>query len=160
MDRFALKLRCAVWASGGCKCDLGLAERAGLRGGGFGRFLLVDAGHSRVHHLDEQEYDQSHDQEIDHRSDKFAVIQCDIARDIPRELVEVHAAEQTQNRVDDVIYQRRDKVDLRVQGQPGLQSDFQDSQGYTEKPCLEKKKKRSSSLSLSEPFTYTSGRAS
>ena len=27
---------------------------------------------------------------------------------------------------------------LWVQGQPGLQSEFQDSQGYTEKPCLEK----------------------
>jgi hypothetical protein len=27
-----------------------------------------------------------------------------------------------------------------VQGQPGLQSEFQDSQGYTEKPCLEKQK--------------------
>ena len=26
--------------------------------------------------------------------------------------------------------------------QPGLQSEFQDSQGYTEKPCLEKKKKK------------------
>jgi hypothetical protein len=25
-----------------------------------------------------------------------------------------------------------------VPGQPGLQSEFQDSQGYTEKPCLEK----------------------
>ena len=24
-------------------------------------------------------------------------------------------------------------------GQPGLQSEFQDSQGYTEKPCLQKK---------------------
>jgi hypothetical protein len=29
-----------------------------------------------------------------------------------------------------------------VQGQPGLQSEFQDSQGYTEKPCLEKPKKK------------------
>jgi hypothetical protein len=29
-------------------------------------------------------------------------------------------------------------VDFWVQGQPGLQSEFQDSQGYTEKPCLEK----------------------
>jgi hypothetical protein len=29
---------------------------------------------------------------------------------------------------------------LRVRGQPGLQSEFQDSQGYTEKPCLEKPK--------------------
>jgi hypothetical protein len=25
-----------------------------------------------------------------------------------------------------------------IRGQPGLQSEFQDSQGYTEKPCLEK----------------------
>jgi hypothetical protein len=28
-------------------------------------------------------------------------------------------------------------VDFWVQGQAGLQSEFQDSQGYTEKPCLE-----------------------
>lgn len=28
-----------------------------------------------------------------------------------------------------------------VQGQPGLQSQFQDSQGYTGKPCLKKKTK-------------------
>jgi hypothetical protein len=27
-------------------------------------------------------------------------------------------------------------VDFWVPGQPGLQSEFQDSQGYTEKPCL------------------------
>jgi hypothetical protein len=27
-------------------------------------------------------------------------------------------------------------------GQPGLQSEFQNSQGYTEKPCLEKEKKK------------------
>jgi hypothetical protein len=27
-------------------------------------------------------------------------------------------------------------------GQPGLQSEFQDSQGYIEKPCLKKKKKK------------------
>jgi hypothetical protein len=30
------------------------------------------------------------------------------------------------------------QVDLQVQGQPGLQSEFQGSQGYTEKPCFEK----------------------
>jgi hypothetical protein len=29
-----------------------------------------------------------------------------------------------------------------VQGQSGLQSEFQDSQGYTEKPCLENKTKQ------------------
>jgi hypothetical protein len=35
---------------------------------------------------------------------------------------------------------RQRQVDFWVQGQPGLQSEFQDSQGYTEKPCLKKKK--------------------
>jgi hypothetical protein len=29
-----------------------------------------------------------------------------------------------------------------VQGQPGLQSEFQDNQGYTEKPCLDKPKNK------------------
>jgi hypothetical protein len=33
-------------------------------------------------------------------------------------------------------------VDFLVPEQPGLQSEFQDSQGYTEKPCLEKKGKK------------------
>jgi hypothetical protein len=37
---------------------------------------------------------------------------------------------------------RQRQVDFWVRGQPGLQSEFQDSQGYTEKPCLEKKKKK------------------
>jgi hypothetical protein len=32
------------------------------------------------------------------------------------------------------------QVDFWVRGQPGLQSGFQDSQGYTEKPCLKKPK--------------------
>ena len=31
---------------------------------------------------------------------------------------------------------------LRVQDQPGLQHEFQDSQGYTEKPCQEKTKSK------------------
>jgi hypothetical protein len=33
------------------------------------------------------------------------------------------------------------QADFWVWGQPGLQSEFQDSLGYTEKPCLKKKKK-------------------
>jgi hypothetical protein len=33
-------------------------------------------------------------------------------------------------------------MDLWVWGQPGLQSEFQDSQGYTEKPRLEKQNKK------------------
>jgi hypothetical protein len=37
---------------------------------------------------------------------------------------------------------RQRQEDFWVQGQPGLQSEFQDSQGYTEKPCLEKQKKK------------------
>ena len=36
--------------------------------------------------------------------------------------------------------ERQRQVDLWVQDQPDLQSELQDSQGYTEKPCLEKKK--------------------
>ena len=36
---------------------------------------------------------------------------------------------------------RQRQADFWVGGQPGLQSEFQDSQGYTEKPCLEKPKK-------------------
>jgi hypothetical protein len=35
---------------------------------------------------------------------------------------------------------RQRQVDLWVWGQPGLQSEFKDSQGYTEKPCLEQTK--------------------
>ena len=34
------------------------------------------------------------------------------------------------------------QADYRVRGQPGLQSEFQDSQDYTEKPCLEKPKRK------------------
>jgi hypothetical protein len=34
------------------------------------------------------------------------------------------------------------QADFWVWGQPGLQSEFQDSQGYTEKPCLKKHKKQ------------------
>jgi hypothetical protein len=37
---------------------------------------------------------------------------------------------------------RQRQADFWVQGQPGLQSDFQDSQSYTEKPCLEKPNKQ------------------
>jgi hypothetical protein len=32
------------------------------------------------------------------------------------------------------------QADFWVRGQPGVQSEFQDSQGYTEKPCLKKPK--------------------
>ena len=35
---------------------------------------------------------------------------------------------------------RQRQTDLQVQVQPGLQSKFQDTQGYTEKPCLKKPK--------------------
>jgi hypothetical protein len=37
---------------------------------------------------------------------------------------------------------RQRQADFWVRGKPGLQSEFQDSQGYTEKPCLEKLKKK------------------
>jgi hypothetical protein len=35
-----------------------------------------------------------------------------------------------------------DFCDFCIRGQPGLQSEFQDSQGYTEKPCLENQKQK------------------
>jgi hypothetical protein len=34
------------------------------------------------------------------------------------------------------------QADFWVRGQPGLQSEFQYSQGYIEKPCLEKQKQK------------------
>jgi hypothetical protein len=37
---------------------------------------------------------------------------------------------------------RQRQADFWIWGQPGLQSEFQDSQGYTEKPCQEKPKKK------------------
>jgi hypothetical protein len=37
---------------------------------------------------------------------------------------------------------RQRQVDFWVWGQPGLQSEFQDSQGYSEKPYLENKTKQ------------------
>ena len=36
-----------------------------------------------------------------------------------------------------------------VGGQPGLQSKFQDSQGYTEKPCIQKSKQQQQPLRIS-----------
>jgi hypothetical protein len=39
---------------------------------------------------------------------------------------------------------------LWVQGQPGLQSKFQDSQGYIKKPCLQKEKERKKSNNNTE----------
>jgi hypothetical protein len=37
---------------------------------------------------------------------------------------------------------RQRQADFWVRGQPGLQSEFQDSLGYTEKPCLETKQNK------------------
>jgi hypothetical protein len=41
-----------------------------------------------------------------------------------------------------------------VRGQPGLQSEFLDSQGYTEKPCLEKTK-QNKNKKQKKTFSYT-----
>jgi hypothetical protein len=37
---------------------------------------------------------------------------------------------------------------LGGRGQPGLQNEFQDSQGYTEKPCLEKNKTKHNTTTI------------
>jgi hypothetical protein len=47
---------------------------------------------------------------------------------------------------------RQRQTDFRVQGQPGLQSEFQDSQGYTEKPCLEKQNKQTNKQQQQQNF--------
>jgi hypothetical protein len=44
---------------------------------------------------------------------------------------------------------RQRQANFWVQGQPGLKSEFQDSQGYTEKPCLKTKNKQTKKESLS-----------
>jgi hypothetical protein len=47
---------------------------------------------------------------------------------------------------------RQRQADFWVWGQPGLQSEFQDSQSYTEKPCLEKPKKKKKKQKLTYFF--------
>jgi hypothetical protein len=46
---------------------------------------------------------------------------------------------------------RQRQTDFWVQGQPGLQSEFKDSQGYTEKPCLEKTKTKQQQQQQKKP---------
>jgi hypothetical protein len=46
---------------------------------------------------------------------------------------------------------RQRQADFWVHGQPGLQSEFQDSQGYTEKPCLEKPKPNQTKPNQTKP---------
>jgi hypothetical protein len=47
--------------------------------------------------------------------------------------------------------ERQRQADFWVRGQPGLQSEFQDSQGYTEKPCLKKNKEEEEDFSNCGP---------
>jgi hypothetical protein len=50
---------------------------------------------------------------------------------------------------------RQRQVDFWVRGQPGLQSEFKDSQGYIEKPCLEKKQKQNKNKKNQQNKTKT-----
>jgi hypothetical protein len=52
---------------------------------------------------------------------------------------------------------RQRQADFWVQGQPGLQSEFQDSQGYKEKPCLEKKTTTKKTAGASQRKAQESG---
>jgi hypothetical protein len=45
---------------------------------------------------------------------------------------------------------RQRQVDFWVRGQPGLQSEFQDSQDYTEKPCLGKKRQNKTTTAITK----------
>jgi hypothetical protein len=44
-------------------------------------------------------------------------------------------------------------ANINIRGQPGLQSEFQDSQGYTEKPCLEKQNKTTTTTKIKKKET-------
>jgi hypothetical protein len=46
------------------------------------------------------------------------------------------------------LLDRQKQADFWVRGQPGLQSEFQDSQGYTEKHCLKKKKNKKKKVKI------------
>jgi hypothetical protein len=48
--------------------------------------------------------------------------------------------------------QRQRQADFWVRGQPGLQSEFQDSQSYTEKSCLEKPKRKKKKKGSNPPL--------
>jgi hypothetical protein len=50
---------------------------------------------------------------------------------------------------------RQRQVDFEIQCQPGLQSEFQGSQGYTEKSCFKKKKKKKKPKKKKNPKTST-----
>ena len=50
-------------------------------------------------------------------------------------------------------------MDFCVRGQLGLQSEFQDRQGYTEKPCLEKQKNKNKLKKMSWGETAKEGAA-
>jgi hypothetical protein len=54
---------------------------------------------------------------------------------------------------------RQRQADFRVQGYPGLQSEFQDSQGYTEKPCLKKTKNKTKQNKKPTPKSKQSKKA-
>ena len=58
--------------------------------------------------------------------------------------------------------QEAEAGDFWVQGQPGLQSELQDSQGYTEKPCLKNKQtnKQKKSLNNEVKVLYNENRKS
>jgi hypothetical protein len=51
---------------------------------------------------------------------------------------------------------RQRQADIWVRGQCGLQSEFQDSQGYKDKPCLEKQKqqKKKKKKKINEQILY------
>jgi hypothetical protein len=50
---------------------------------------------------------------------------------------------------------RQRQADFWVRGQPGLQSEFQDSLGYTEKPCLKNKNKNKQTNKQVHYLIYT-----
>jgi hypothetical protein len=51
------------------------------------------------------------------------------------------------------VLRRQKQVYLLVQGQPGLQMEFQDNKGYTKKPCLKKTKQTKTKITITKEST-------
>jgi hypothetical protein len=54
---------------------------------------------------------------------------------------------------------RQSQGDFQVRGQPGLQSEFQDIQGYTENSCLEKPNKKQKTKKQNQASKNNTNRA-
>lgn len=93
-----------MWTSGCRNCNLTLAERTFFCRLFFDFFLCVFQFFCKsVHNFHHNEYNQSHDQEINDCRNEFAIIQCNFSQKIHFQLIKIHSSEQSKNWIDDTI---------------------------------------------------------